>query len=217
MDEEESRHAIKVLRYVKGDELTIVDGKGNFYTATISNANAKKCEFEIINSTTSATKSYFIHIAIAPTKNIERIEWFVEKAVEIGIDEISLIICENSERKIVKTDRIQRKAISAMKQSLKAWLPTINEPISFSEFVKKNKSENRFIAFVDFSNPIKLQSIAPGNSSYTVLIGPEGDFSLKEVDNAMDFGFKKVSLGKNRLRTETAGITSCHLLNLINE
>ncbi|MDH5367433.1 MAG: 16S rRNA (uracil(1498)-N(3))-methyltransferase [Cyclobacteriaceae bacterium] len=216
LDNEESRHAVKVLRYKNGDKLNIVNGKGTFFNGEITDANSKKCHFKIIDQKASPKQNYNIHIAIAPTKNIERIEWFVEKAIEIGIHEISLIICDNSERKVVKTERLMRKAVSAMKQSIKAHLPTINTPIHFNKFIQTNIIGEKYIANVDFDNPTSLYSSASKNSNYCILIGPEGDFSEKELEMALNHDFKKVSLGNSRLRTETAGISACHILNLIN-
>lgn len=214
LDDEESRHAIKVLRLKQGDMVDLTDGKGNFYKARITDANHKKCYFEITNVYASGPNLTFRHIAIAPTKNLDRTEWFVEKAVELGVDRITFLHCEHSERKVLKTDRIVKKAIGAMKQSGQAHLPTIDELTSFKSFVKGVQSDLKFIAYVDFENRDELkESIAPGKSNL-VLIGPEGDFSVNEVNMAVESGFIKVSLGKNRLRTETAGIAAVHLLNL---
>ena len=217
LDSEESRHAVKVFRYKNGDEINVTDGLGSFYTATLVDANSKKCSFKIIDKVNSTTNSFYIHIAIAPTKNIDRLEWFIEKAIEIGVDEISLIICSNSERKIVKTERLQKKAISAMKQSLKSTLPKINEQQSFKNFVKGVQHIEKYIAYVDFKNSDLLKNIALANSNYCLCIGPEGDFSTEELQLAINADFKKVSLGNSRLRTETAGIVGCNILNLINE
>ena len=217
LDAAESRHCVKVLRLNEGDEITIVDGAGGWYKSTITEANPKKCEFTVLEKTLTTTKDFYIHIAIAPTKNLDRLEWFAEKAVELGIDEISFVICDNSERKVLKTDRIIKKALSAMKQSLKANLPKINEPISFNKFIGDIKQDNKFIAYVDKANPDHLLKVSPVNSSYCVLIGPEGDFSTKELGFALNSGYAKVSLGASRLRTETAGIAACHILNLRNE
>lgn len=217
LDSEESRHAIKVLRHNSGDIIHVIDGKGCFYNAIIIDANPKKCIFEISEKRQEPQKSYYIHIAIAPTKNIDRIEWFVEKAVEIGIDEISFVICDNSERKVVKSDRIHRKAISAIKQSVKAKLPKINEPERYSTFINRAELGNKFIAYVDFTNPETLFKQAKSGEKYCLLIGPEGDFSVNELESAITAGFKKVSLGISRLRTETAAVVACNTLNLINE
>ncbi|MFY0594512.1 16S rRNA (uracil(1498)-N(3))-methyltransferase [Roseivirga sp.] len=212
LDAEESRHAIKVLRLKIGDEINLIDGKGTFYKATISNDNFRKCEFEITSQEKESSRNGYRHIAIAPTKNLDRTEWFVEKAVEIGIDRISFILTKNSERKFLKTDRLVKKAISAMKQSIKATLPILDELRPFQEFVTKEHQGSKFIAFVDFENPSELKDLVTGND--LVMIGPEGDFNAQEVEMAINNGFKKVSLGKSRLRTETAGIATAHILNL---
>ncbi len=216
LNQEESRHCVKVLRKKKGDRITIIDGKGKSYLAEIQNGDAKKCSFSVLESTTEKAKNFNIHIAIAPTKNIDRIEWFVEKAVEIGIDEISFVLCTNSERKNVNHTRIFKKAISAAKQSLKASIPTIHPMVSLKDFFYALGPTDRYIAYVDFDNPEILSKVAPLNSNYCVLIGPEGDFSSAELQLALDNGFTKVSLGPSRLRTETAGLVACHSLNLIN-
>jgi len=212
LDVDESRHAVKVMRLKNGDEISLIDGKGTFYKASITNDNFRKCEFKIVSQVKEESHDGFRHLAIAPTKNLDRTEWFVEKAVEMGVDRISFILCKNSERKFLKSDRIVKKAISAMKQSIKATLPVIDELVPFHQFVKKDYPGSKFIAFVDFENPTRLKSIVTGND--LVLIGPEGDFNTKEVELANEYGFKKVSLGQSRLRTETAGIAAAHILNL---
>jgi 16S rRNA (uracil1498-N3)-methyltransferase len=215
LDAEESRHAVKVLRMVKGDSLHLTDGKGFFYTAQITEADAKKCSFEIIDKKQSPKRDYQIHIAISPTKNTDRMEWFVEKATEIGIDKISFILCQNSERKTINLDRIEKIVISAMKQSGQAWLPQLSDIIPFKEILKSAASQ-KFIAYVDDQNPDHLKSMAKAKGNYIVLIGPEGDFREEELNLAIQNDFKKVSLGKNRLRTETAGLVACQVLNFIN-
>ncbi len=216
LDAEESKHCIKVLRRKKGDELNITDGKGNFYTTIISKADAQQCHFEIKEKIKETPKAFSIHIAISPTKNPERIEWFVEKAVELGIDEISFVHCKTTERPYLKIERMQKVAISAMKQSLKATLPKINDIIKLDAFIKESNAASKFIAYVEYSNPAHLQQVVNAHSNYLVLIGPEGDFSEDELALAMHYNFKKVSLGNSRLRTETAGLATCHILNLIN-
>jgi 16S rRNA (uracil1498-N3)-methyltransferase len=215
LDLEESRHAVKVLRMVKGDELRLTDGKGCFYTARITDDNPKKCGFEIIDKRHIAKRNYRIHIAIAPTKNADRMEWFVEKATEMGVDQISFILCQNSERKTINLDRMEKIAISAMKQSGQAWLPQLSGIIPFKEILKSEASQ-KFIAFVDETNSDHLKSMAKANGNHLVLIGPEGDFREGELSSALLADFKKTSLGKNRLRTETAGLVACQILNLIN-
>lgn len=214
LTEEESRHAVKVLRLAQGAVLDLTDGQGHFYKAKITEAHQKKCRLEITSQSTVPAHPVYRHLAIAPTKNIDRLEWFVEKAVEFGVDRISPIICDHSERRVVKTDRLKKKAISAMKQSLKAWCPQIDEPQPFNQFIAKTEGGNRFMAYVDEQNPVMLKDEIKSTGSHLVLIGPEGDFSDREVDMAQASGYKKVSLGTSRLRTETAGIAAVHLLNL---
>jgi len=216
LSQEESKHAVKVLRLKTGDNIKLIDGKGGWYEASIVEAAPKSCSFEVTKQWQEPERDFYIHITIAPTKNIDRIEWFVEKAVEIGVDEISFIACHNSERKVIKLERILKKAISAAKQSLKASIPSINELRKLNSAITQFNEQEKFIAYVDFENPQALHSIASKARSYNVLIGPEGDFSEEELHLALDHNYKKVSLGQSRLRTETAGIAACHLLNIIN-
>jgi 16S rRNA (uracil1498-N3)-methyltransferase len=217
LDETESKHVVRVLRLGKGDSIFCTDGTGGFYTALITDANPKKCRLSIIESSRYAgEKNYYIHIAIAPTKNNDRLEWFLEKATEIGIDEISLILCENSERRTVKTDRLEKVLISAMKQSVKAYLPKLNEPVSFSEFIAGSQGDQKFIAHCRENNLPHMKGLAQKGKSVLTLIGPEGDFSISEIENGVEHGFEAISLGDSRLRTETAGIVACHIVNLTN-
>lgn len=219
LDAEESRHCVKVLRKGVGDTIYITDGKGAFYTARIEKADARQCRFEILEKRIATQKNYHIHIGIAPTKNLDRMEWFVEKAVELGVDEISFVICKNSERKVLKPDRLERKAISAMKQSLHATLPALQNVISIEKFLEKSTDDSeKYIAYVDqdAASP-HLKNLLQPNKSYCILIGPEGDFTQREITLAQQKDFQPVSLGKSRLRTETAGIAACLMLNLINE
>lgn len=216
LDDEESRHCVKVLRKNSGDIIKITDGKGFYYDALITKADARQCEFSIQKTTQEQSRSYQIHIAVSPTKNADRIEWFVEKATEFGVDVISLIECENSERAFIKLERLRKLSVSAMKQSLKASLPSINEMVSFSDFVRSSKETGKFIAYVDNENPTHLQNVIRKAETTVVLIGPEGDFSGDEISQAIAHGFVKVSLGRSRLRTETAAIAACHIVNLVN-
>jgi 16S rRNA (uracil1498-N3)-methyltransferase len=216
LDEEESRHAIKVFRLNTGDLIEITDGKGTLYTCRITKADAKKCAFEVTQQVTKPAKPYSIHIAIAPTKNADRIEWFVEKAVEFGIDEISFLLCNKSERKTINTERIEKLTISALKQSGQLFLPKVH-PIQVLENFMSEKADQKFIAYVDKNNVDLLKSIAIKGQKYLVLIGPEGDFSREELEMAQKNNFQKISLGPNRLRTETAGLAACHILNLLNQ
>jgi 16S rRNA (uracil1498-N3)-methyltransferase len=219
LDAEESRHCVKVLRKQAGDTIHLTDGQGSFYTGRILKADPRQCTFEIIEQVKEAQKNYHIHIAIAPTKNLDRTEWFVEKAVELGVDEISFVICDNSERKDLKLDRLERKAISAMKQSLKATLPTLHEAVRFPQFLEKSSAvDEKYIAYVDLENASPpLKSLLQPKRRYCVLVGPEGDFSREEIALALQKGFQPVSLGQSRLRTETAGIAACVMLNLYND
>lgn len=216
LDTEESRHCAKVLRKKSGDSIQITDGKGRIYKATLTESKPDKCSFKIDSEEKEKERSFHIHIAIAPTKNPDRTEWFVEKAIEIGVDEISFLLCDNSERAALKTDRLEKLAVSAMKQSLHYTLAKINHMVLLRDFVKETKAPHKFIAYVDQTNPDHLLKQAIPKTNYVVLIGPEGDFSKKELEQAIENGYKKVSLGANRLRTETAGIAACHILNLIN-
>ncbi len=199
------------------DAIRLTDGKGFFYDALITKADPQKCTFEVQQKFEEPKKNFSIHIAISPTKNADRIEWFVEKATEIGIDQITLMECENTERAFVKIDRLEKVAISAMKQSLKAHVPILNSLTSFSSLIDRAKEEIKMIAYVDYSNPDHVKSVAPPEKTYLILIGPEGDFLREELADAERMNFKKVSLGKSRLRTETAGIAACHILNLIQK
>lgn len=217
LDAEESRHCVKVLRKREGDTIAVTDGQGYFYEVTIQKADIRQCTFSVIHKTKEPLRKSSIHIAISPTKNIDRMEWFVEKCVEFGIDCISFVQCQHSERLHFKKERMERIAISAMKQSLKATLPTIQDILSFDDFIVRVTDAQKFIAVVDPTNPHHLKDIALPGSSYCVMIGPEGDFSANEVGQAMQHGYSKVSLGQSRLRTETAGVAACHVLNLINE
>lgn len=213
---DESRHCVTVLRKKSGDKIDLTDGRGTFYEGIIQKADSRQCTFSIIQQKQEPPRKYNVHIALSPTKNAERTERFVEKSVEIGIDQISFIQCRHTERTQVNRERMERVAVSAMKQSLKAMLPTIDALIPFADFLRQVRAPERFIAVVDPENPQHLKDMATSASSYCVLIGPEGDFIEAELALALDHGFKKVSLGKSRLRTETAAVAACHVLNLIN-
>jgi 16S rRNA (uracil1498-N3)-methyltransferase len=217
LDPEESRHCVKVLRKRNGDPINITDGQGFFYTALITDASPSECEFKIIQKEPEQSTPFKIHIAVSPTKNADRIEWFVEKAVEFGVHEITLLECEHTERAFIKTERLIKVAVSAMKQSLKATLPTINALIPFTELVRLSGTCNKYIAYVDSTNPLHLKDVTMNEKQSLVLVGPEGDFSKNELDLAIENNFVKVSLGKSRLRTETAALAACFILNIRNE
>lgn len=217
LTEEESKHCIKVLRHVVGDTLEVVDGAGAKFKVRISEANPKKTSFEIISHQRKEDLPYYIHIGIAPTKQIERTEWFLEKAIEIGVDEISFFFGRHSERKNINIERMNKKAISAMKQSLKYQLPVIKLYQDLESLISHvPDKQSKYIGYVDFDNPLQLKEAANAKENSLVLIGPEGDFNKDELELAIRKGFKKISLGRSRLRTETAGLVACHTLNLIN-
>lgn len=218
LPEEESQHAVRVLRLKVGDEIVIVDGVGGWFNAKIVNPHPKKCEFEVTQTIVEYEKRNFkLHVAIAPTKNIERIEWFLEKATEIGIDQITPIICQFSERKIIKPERLEKIIVSAAKQSLKAYFPKLNSACTFNEFLNKYSANQQFIAHCYSGNKQTLQSLYRKSSDVIILIGPEGDFSPDEVKKAMNTNYLPISLGNSRLRTETAGVVACHTVVLLNE
>jgi len=218
LPEKESIHCIKVLRKKLGDKIDIIDGKGCYYKVIITNADPKKCEFEIISSSKEKSRNFLIHIAIAPTKNMDRIEWFIEKSVEFGIDKISLISCSHSERNKITLARLNKKAIAAAKQSGRASVPEIVPVTAFTAFMNHTLDyDSKYIGYVDHSKPIALWKEAKPGASYCVLIGPEGDFSNEELSLAENRGFLKINLGPGRLRTETAGIAACYILNLVNQ
>ncbi|MEP0214119.1 MAG: 16S rRNA (uracil(1498)-N(3))-methyltransferase [Cellulophaga sp.] len=213
---EESKHIVKVLRKVEGDELYITNGKGYLFTAKIMVADIKKCKAQITSKEKKHRPMHWMHIAVAPTKMNDRFEWFLEKATEIGVDEITPIICDHSERKVLKLERMEKVLQSAMKQSLQTYLPKLNTPVPFSEFVKKEHKDLLFIAHCEEEEKAELKRRVAADKDVTVLIGPEGDFSESEITQAYENGFVPVSLGKNRLRTETAAIVACTTVAMIN-
>lgn len=217
LDETESRHCVKVMRLTTGDNIALIDGRGGKYTATIVEPNPKKCAVKVISRETEQSRNFRIHIAIAPTKNIDRTEWFLEKATEFGIDEVTLLLCEHSERKIVNYERLEKIMISAIKQSVKATLPTLNEMTTFSDLLKNSNCCDRFIAHCEDGEKPHLMDVVKPQREVLVMIGPEGDFSIKEIELSRKLGVTEVSLGSSRLRTETAGLAACHIVNLINE
>ena len=218
LSEEESRHCIKVLRLNAGEEVMLIDGTGGLYHAKIQEANAKKCSLKIISSQKEFGKrKAWLHIGVAPTKNSDRLDWFIEKATELGIDEITPFTSQNSERILIKEERIKRVMITAAKQSVKAYLPVLNPITSFSDLLKIDFKGQKFIAHCSdkFDKKHILECCQKGENSL-VLIGPEGDFTEKEIQDALDKGFVSVSLSQSRLRTETAALMATALINGIN-
>ena len=216
LGEEESWHCMKVLRLKEGDAITLTNGSGTFYHGVLSKIHHKGCLVEITSTIPVPRNPWQTHIAIAPTKNIDRFEWFLEKATEIGIDEITPLLCEHSEREIVKLPRLEKVLVSAMKQSLKAWLPKLNVPVKFRDFIAGKFPGQKFIGYCETGQESALGTIYIRRSNAIILIGPEGDFSEKEVEMAVKSGFVPVNLGASRLRTETAGIVACHTIELLN-
>ena len=217
LDESESKHAIRVLRLAIGSTIQLIDGKGNFYEAVIVIDHPKKCEVKIVKTNKEVITKPYLHIAIAPTKNNERLEWFIEKCTEIGINEITPLLCEHSERKNLKTERLIKTAVAAMKQSLKATLPKINELKSINKVISKSFNGKKYIAHCYQQSQKHLAVSYLKGENALILIGPEGDFSLEEVNFALKNGYEPISLGNSRLRTETAGIVACTTFNLSNE
>ncbi len=223
LDAEESRHAVRVLRMREGDELNVTDGKGNLYLCRVVTADDRACVVEIAETlSTFHSPLSTLHLAVAPTKNPSRMEWLVEKAVEIGVGEITLLDCDHSERSFLKTDRLQKLAVSAMKQSLHTVLPKINPAVNLKDWLNSQFSifnfQLKFIAHCEADKPRTLlsEALKPGVDT-VVLIGPEGDFSGEEIARAMENGFVPVSLGPSRLRTETAALYAVTAFNLIND
>lgn len=218
LNETESKHCVRVLRLEKGDEITLVDGRGGFFTVEIADPNPKRCSVNVIKSELNfGLRNFQVHVAIAPTKNIERIEWFLEKATEIGINRVTPLLCRYSERKEIKTDRLEKVMVSAMKQSLKAYLPQLDPLTKFNDFISQPFDGQKFIAHCDEQHRDLLKTMVAPNLNYLILIGPEGDFSSEEIEMAINAGFHPVSLGNSRLRTETAGVVACYTFNLLND
>jgi 16S rRNA (uracil1498-N3)-methyltransferase len=218
LPEAESAHAVRVLRCRVGDAVHITDGKGAYCTGIIADDNPKACTITI---TDYELRIKFppanVHIAIAPTKSIDRFEWFLEKATEIGVSVITPLFTVHSERTRLKTERLEKVIVAAMKQSLKSWLPVLNEPVEFGKFINSTFPGQKFIATCDEVLLENLSLLYQKGSDAVILIGPEGDFSKEEISASLDKGFLPVSFGKSRLRTETAGIVACQILNLMME
>jgi 16S rRNA (uracil1498-N3)-methyltransferase len=218
LDDNESNHCLRVLRMRQGDRLLLMDGKGSVFKSKILDAKGKNCLVQIMEKYIEVPQAeYKLHIALSPTKQIDRFNWFVEKATEIGVGIITPIFCDNSERTVLKTERVEKIIIAALKQSINPWRPVLSTPRKFSNFIAEAEDEQRFIAYCTDEHLPLLQEVAKNNSNTTVMIGPEGDFSSEEVEKAISKGFTPVSLGKNRYRTETAGVLALYSLVLINQ
>lgn len=230
LPEEEAQHAVRVLRMEMGDEMMLMDGEGIFYRAIVTEATKKRCLYRIEEPLPQERQwQPHLHLAMAPTKNMDRTEWFAEKATEIGFDELTFLRCRWSERTVIKTERVEKILVSAMKQSHKAWKPILNEMVDFKAFLQEIKErENRngkvmqkFICHCyeeeGLGEKVALKDALKSGEDVLVMVGPEGDFSIDEVKMAEANGFQSVSLGKSRLRTETAALVAVHLMNLINQ
>lgn len=215
---EECTHCVRVLRHKLGDILTLIDGKGGFYKGKLIIAEPKKCALEIVETILGYEKrKQNLHIAIAPTKNMDRLEWFVEKVVEIGVEEITFIATNRTERSIVKIERLEKIAMSAAKQSVKAYLPKINPLTKLKDFVKKDFEGNKFIAHLANDNRKSFKEEVAKADSNLILIGPEGDFTVQEIEAALKANFIPVTLGETRLRTETAAMFACAVAAVVKE
>lgn len=216
-DKDESRHIVKVLRKKAGDKIHITNGKGWLFEAELTLADIKHCVVSIISKKQQTKRDYHLHLAVAPTKMNDRYEWFLEKATEIGVDKVTPIICDNSERKVIKQERFEKILQSAMKQSLQCYLPKLNSAISFKDFMNSEIIGEKFIAHCEDTGRESLKYQLNPSKDITILIGPEGDFSIKEIELAMSKNYIPVTLGNTRLRTETAAIAACHSVAFINE
>lgn len=229
LPKDEAQHALRVLRLQSGDELNIMDGKGNFHRATITTATGHRCLYRV-DETQAQQRAWqgHLHLAMAPTKNNDRTEWMTEKATEIGFDELSFLCCKFSERKTIKTERIEKIVVSAVKQSHKAWMPKVNEMTDFRTFITTERAGRKYICHCYDEADIKgdeaqptdkpfLMDVLKAGEDATVLVGPEGDFSVDEVRLALEHGYTSVSLGASRLRTETAGLVAVHMMQLVNQ
>jgi len=216
LDKEDARHMTRVLRKKTGDQVHLTDGHGTLYIATIGLVTSNKCELNLAFAKAAPPQSYQLHIAIAPTKMNDRMEWFLEKATEMGISQITPLLCEHSERKKINMERFDKIIVSAMKQSLQLYKPQLNQLTRFHDFVTAPHDAHKFIAHCEETQKQTLQQIAPKASKTIMLIGPEGDFSTTEIATAVAHKFQPVSLGTNRLRTETAGVYTSAIFNGIN-
>jgi len=213
---EESKHIVKVLRKTVDEQFHVTNGRGFIYTVKIIDANPKKCKVAIVDEEKVHQTKHKLHMVVAPTKMNDRFEWFLEKATEIGVHEITPVICERSERKVIKPERMQKVLLAAMKQSLRAHLPKLNDAISLEKYLEKEQNGLLFIAHCEDEEKLELKRRVAPDKNITILIGPEGDFSSNEITKAYEKGYLPISLGSSRLRTETAAVVACTIVNMIN-
>lgn len=215
LPEEESKHAVRVLRLRAGDAVELVNGRGGVYQAEVAQADAKRCQLHITHEQQVPRRPYFVHVAVAPTKNLDRMEWLVEKATEMGVDRMSFLRCARSERRELKLERLEKIAVSALKQSGQAWLPQLDEMTSFDTFLPMVDPTTTFIAHLADDERTELAQVAHGPTC-CILIGPEGDFTPEEITAARQRGIRPVALGLTRLRTETAALAAVHTVHVVN-
>jgi 16S rRNA (uracil1498-N3)-methyltransferase len=214
LPEDESKHAVRVLRLSPGQAVELLDGRGGRYTAAVADANPKRCQLRISHHAAVAPRPYFTHVAVAPTKSLDRMEWFVEKAVEVGVERLTFLRCARSERRELKLERLEKIAISALKQSGQAWLPQLDEMTDFTAFVADVAPATTFIAHLEEGERTALAQVAGAGPGCCVLIGPEGDFTPEEIKLALNRGIRPVALGPSRLRTETAALAAVFTVHL---
>ncbi|MBX0289407.1 16S rRNA (uracil(1498)-N(3))-methyltransferase [Hymenobacter sp. HSC-4F20] len=217
LPEDESKHAVRVLRLTADDEVVLVNGRGGVYQAQVHTPDAKRCQLRVVREEQVPRRSYQVHVAVAPTKNLDRMEWLVEKAVEIGVDSLSFLRCARSERRELKLDRLEKIAISALKQSGQAWLPQLTELTDFARFLPTVSPETTFIAHLEEGERTPLSRVAAAGPDCCILIGPEGDFTPQEIEAAFARGIRPVTLGASRLRTETAALAALHTVHIVRE
>ncbi|MDU0368848.1 16S rRNA (uracil(1498)-N(3))-methyltransferase [Hymenobacter endophyticus] len=217
LPEDESKHAVRVLRLGQGDTVELVNGRGGVFSAEVADANPKRCQLRVVQAQLIPPRSYQIHLAVAPTKNLDRMEWLVEKATEVGVDTITFLRCARSERRELKLDRLEKIAISALKQSGQAWLPQLTELMDFNRFLPTVAPETTFIAHLEEGERTALARVAADGEVCCILIGPEGDFTPQEIEAAFTLGIRPVTLGASRLRTETAALAAVHTVHVVRE
>ncbi|KAA9325927.1 16S rRNA (uracil(1498)-N(3))-methyltransferase [Hymenobacter busanensis] len=217
LPEDESKHAVRVLRLREGDAVELLNGRGGIFRAAVAEAEAKRCQLRIVGEQQVPRRPYFVHVAVAPTKNLDRMEWLVEKATEIGIDRLSFLRCARSERRDLKLERLERIAVSALKQSGQAWLPQLDELTDFAAFARTVQPATTFIAHLEAGERTALSQVAAAGPACCVLIGPEGDFTPAEIELALGQGIRPVTLGASRLRTETAALAAVFTAHIARE
>jgi 16S rRNA (uracil1498-N3)-methyltransferase len=217
LPEDESKHAVRVLRLAPGDAVTLVDGRGHIYAATVVDANPKRCALRIISYEAVPPRPTYTHVAVAPTKNLDRMEWLIEKAVEVGVERLTFLRCAHSERRDLKLDRLEKIAVSALKQSGQAWLPQLDELLDFEKFMQEVDPATTFIAHLEAGERTALAQVIGAAPRCCVLIGPEGDFSPAEIELALGRGVRPVTLGASRLRTETAALAAVFTAQVVRE